>query len=94
MPDAELAETVSRELQQIMGMQGEPAITFINRWERAIPQYQIGHLEIIRHIEDFENQHKGIILGGNYRGGISVSDCIISAKWIADQVKDRISLPV
>ncbi len=91
LPDSELQATVHGELEKFMGVHGDPVITFINRWEKAIPQYQLGHLEIIKQIEEFENSHKGIILGGNYRGGISVSDCVISANRISGQVKDLLS---
>lgn len=87
LPDKELVGTVHGELKEIMKIQGEPVVSFINRWERAIPQYQLGHGEIMKRIEDFEIRHKGLVLGGNYRGGISISDCIISAKRISDQVR-------
>jgi protoporphyrinogen/coproporphyrinogen III oxidase len=87
LPDKELLDTVHMELKKIMKINGDPSLSFINRWERAIPQYQIGHGEIIKEIENFEQNNRGFILGGNYRGGISVSDCIISAKRISGQVK-------
>lgn len=91
LPDNELIDTVNNELTDIMHIRGEPAMSFINRWERAIPQYQLGHGKIIKHIEAFENSNTGIILGGNYRGGISVSDCIISSKRIYEQVQTLLS---
>ncbi len=91
LPDDELLSTVRGELEELMNVHGDPVISFINRWERAIPQYQLGHLEIIKQIEEFENRYPGLILGGNYRGGISVSDCIISAKGISERVKSLLT---
>ena len=94
LPDEELLNTVHLELKRIMNIRDEPSLSFIHRWDRAIPQYRLGHNEIIRHIENFEEKHKGLVLGGNYRGGISVSDCIISAKRISDQVKSLLNYEV
>jgi oxygen-dependent protoporphyrinogen oxidase len=91
LADAEILDTVHRELIQLMNIKGLPAMSFINRWPKAIPQYQLGHDKIINHIESFESQNKGIILGGNFRGGISVSDCVISAHRIFEQAKKLLS---
>ena len=91
LPDEELLDAVKSEMKKIMKVTGEPTLSFINRWERAIPQYQLGHNNIVSDIEKFEERHKGLVLGGNYRGGISVSDCIISAKRIAGQVEMLLS---
>ena len=46
--------------------------------EKAIPQYQIGHVEAIRAVE--ENLPEGICLLGNYLEGVSVSDTVQLAK--------------
>jgi protoporphyrinogen/coproporphyrinogen III oxidase len=78
---------VRKEFEEIMNIQGEPIFTTNKFWSRAIPQYNIGYIEHENYFELFENQNKGIILGGNYRGGISVSDCIKNSEKIAERVK-------
>ncbi len=89
--DDELLETVHAELVDLMHFRGKPVLSYINRWERAIPQYQLGHNRIIKQIENFENRNHGLILGGNFRGGISVSDCVISAHGISGKVKSLLA---
>jgi oxygen-dependent protoporphyrinogen oxidase len=58
------------------------------RWERAIPQYTIGYLEHYRRMEDLEQRIPGLLLCGNYRGGISVGDCVMSAEAAARRVQE------
>ena len=52
-------------------------------WQRAIPQYTIGYVEHERYFEKFEQDNPGIFLSGNYRGGISVGDCIKNSEIIS-----------
>lgn len=81
--DTTLLQAVNHELQELMGVKGEPVIHHIARWERAIPQYHRGHLQIIGQIDQFEQRHPGLFVSGNYRNGISVGDCIIQSDIIS-----------
>jgi oxygen-dependent protoporphyrinogen oxidase len=74
------------EFQEIMGITGNPEFVDSRLWERAIPQYNLGHIEHIRSIEEFEKENSSILLGGNYRGGISVGDCVKSSALLVDKV--------
>jgi oxygen-dependent protoporphyrinogen oxidase len=71
---------VIREFQQVMQITGKPELVLERFWPKAIPQYNLGYPDLLQSIEGFESNHQGIILGGNYRGGISLSDCIKNAK--------------
>jgi len=85
--DARLIELVTQELHSIMNVNGKPLFAFVTRWEKAIPQYHLGHLSIIQNIEEFEQTRGGIFLSGNYRGGIAVGDCIINSERTAQRVQ-------
>jgi len=84
--EGELISLVRRELEDIMQLRGDPAYSRVTKWDRAIPQYQIGHLSIVKSIEEFEKLHPGLFLTGNYRGGISVGDCVTNSKTVSDSV--------
>jgi oxygen-dependent protoporphyrinogen oxidase len=86
--DDRLIRLVADELQIIMGIQADPVYSRIARWDRAIPQYNLGHLSIISGIEEFEKNHPGIFISGNFRGGISVGDCVISSEKTALRVQE------
>ncbi|MBI2428945.1 MAG: protoporphyrinogen oxidase [Ignavibacteriales bacterium] len=84
--DNELLSMVRDELQELMQINGGPVFTSITRWEKAIPQYHLGHLQIVEQMSKFEAEHPGLFLSGNYRGGISVSDCITQSEKVSDHV--------
>lgn len=84
--DDELLSVVTGELQELMHISGPPVYTHITRWEKAIPQYHLGHLNIVEKIAQFERRHPGLFLSGNYRDGISVSDCIIQSEKMCRQI--------
>ena len=83
-PDAELAAIVHGELQALAGARGEPLWTNVTRWTHAIPQYNLGHRERLRPVEDAERAFPGLFFCASYRGGVSVGDCIKSAHAMAE----------
>jgi oxygen-dependent protoporphyrinogen oxidase len=89
--DEELIEIVRKDLYDLMGIHKEPDVTVIQRWPKAIPQYTLDHKKVIQTIEDFERKEPGIYISGNFRGGISVGDCIKQANNISEQVAKAIS---
>ncbi len=64
------------EFKSIMNTKAEPVIVKSKMWTNAIPQYNIGYVEHENYFQKFESENPGIFLSGNYRGGISVGDCI------------------
>ena len=88
--DGELDRIVRQEIASLMGTTADPVYTRITRWSRAIPQYRPGHLALVAEIEQCELAHPGIFISGNFRGGISVGDCIISSDRTARSVLDHI----
>ncbi|MDH7605825.1 MAG: protoporphyrinogen oxidase, partial [Melioribacter sp.] len=71
-----LIDLVLIEFKEIMNINSDPILIKEKLWEKAIPQYNIGYIEHENYFEKFEKENPGLILSGNYRGGISVGDCI------------------
>jgi oxygen-dependent protoporphyrinogen oxidase len=84
--DKDLQNVVLKDLRELMGVEGEPVFSRIIRWERAIPQYNLGYHRILEMIDQLEAAIPGLLLCSNYRGGIAVGDCVMSAKRTADAV--------
>lgn len=76
------------EFEEIMKISGAPVYSSKRFWERAIPQYTIGYVEHENYFDHFEKSSKGIFLSGNYRGGISVGDCIKNAEIVVEKIKN------
>ena len=77
---------VQSELGSIMNVAGPPVYSQINRWDKAIPQYNIGYSSILRSLDQCEKNNPGLFFCSNYRGGISVGDCIVSADRTARDI--------
>jgi oxygen-dependent protoporphyrinogen oxidase len=58
----------------------------ITRYERAIPQYALGHAARVERIESALREVPGLWIAGNYLRGISLGDCIKQAEHIASEV--------
>jgi oxygen-dependent protoporphyrinogen oxidase len=74
--DTELLDRVQRELGKLLEVKGPPRFSAITRWPQAIPQYTFGHLQRIAVLEAAERELPGLHFCANYRGGVSISDCI------------------
>lgn len=79
-----------REFEIIMNISAEPVSISKRFWPKAIPQYNLGYVEHENFFDHFEKDNKGIILGGNYRGGISIGDCIKNAEAVVQKIKSLI----
>jgi oxygen-dependent protoporphyrinogen oxidase len=86
LADAELVTVAHSELQKVLGISGEPRVVTVTRWERAIPQYDIGHAERVRRIEELLRDRRGLHLIGNYLHGVSTGDCIKEADRAAKEI--------
>lgn len=83
-----LIKKVIEEFQELMQIEAKPVYNSMKMWEKAIPQYNIGYIEHENYFNEFEKKHKGIILGGNYRGGISVGDCVKNSVEVFKKLKE------
>ena len=83
LSDERIIQTTLDELKSIMQLSGNPVYLHLTRWQKSIPQYEIGYQHKIDALAQFEESLPGIVLAGNYRGGISVGDCIQNAHEIA-----------
>lgn len=70
--------TVLAELNRLLGVTGTPTFKHRTAWKHAIPQYGLDYQNVLDALTDVENNHPGIHFAGNYRGGISVGDCIVN----------------
>lgn len=89
LPDDALVDLVRDDLSALLGVQGEPVFRRVIRWPRAIPQYNLGHGEIISPLEKLEAAHPGLHFVGNYRGGIAAGQCIRNGLRLAEEIGAR-----
>jgi oxygen-dependent protoporphyrinogen oxidase len=90
LDDGPLTTAVHRELARLLGARAEPLWSEVIRWPRAIPQYTLGHLERLAAVEDAERARPGLFFCANYRGGVSIGDCVKAGHSIAERVSTHL----
>lgn len=89
MPDDGLIERVLADLGPLLGIRGAPVFRHLTRWPRAIPQYELGHLERLAEIDRVLARFPGLHLRANWRDGISLGDCVANARALAERLAGR-----
>ncbi|MFK7909409.1 MAG: protoporphyrinogen oxidase [Akkermansiaceae bacterium] len=79
-------ETVLAELKRLLGVDGKPTFRHKTSWSKAIPQYGLGYQSVLDALENVEKEHSGLHFAGNYRGGISVGDCIVNGLELGKRI--------
>ena len=77
-PDARLRDAVLQDLRLLLGLTGTPTLCHVSRHPNAMPQYHVGHLAHVQHLEAAARRWPGLALAGNAYHGIGVPDCIRS----------------
>lgn len=88
--DRALLASVHAELAELLGARAAPRWARVRRWQRAIPQYSLGHLLRMDALAAAEGALPGLYFCANYRGGIAVGDCVKSAHLMAERVAARL----
>jgi len=86
LTDDELIVVVRRELKALMGLDAEPILTRIYRWEKANPQYDVEHLTLVKHIFDLCQEVPGLYLTGSAYEGVGIPDCIRQGQQTAEKL--------
>ena len=74
---------VRKDLERIMGFDREPEKAKVYRWEKANPQFTVGHAERLSRMQERLSAQPGLILaGGSYRG-VGVPECVRSGREAA-----------
>jgi protoporphyrinogen/coproporphyrinogen III oxidase len=84
--DSDLIAIAQTELQSLIGLSGQPKLAKVVRWNQAMPQYNVGHLDRVDRIEKAMNNHPGLHLLGNWKGGVGIAPVIASARSLAKQI--------
>jgi oxygen-dependent protoporphyrinogen oxidase len=84
LSDDKIRAIVARELGELLGIRGEPNLFLVQRWRAAMPQYHLGHVDLVKRINDRIAQHSGLALAGNAYDGVGVPQCIRSARRAAE----------
>ncbi|HYM00150.1 MAG TPA: protoporphyrinogen oxidase, partial [Blastocatellia bacterium] len=68
----------------------DPYVVGITRYERAIPQFNVGHAARLRRIREILEGIPGLHLIGNYISGVSTGDCLKDGDRLAKEIAQKI----
>jgi protoporphyrinogen/coproporphyrinogen III oxidase len=86
LDDAALLHLVREDLGAVLGITSAPLLARIYRWERANPQYRVGHLERVEAMEQLLASYPGLFLTGSAYRGVGVPDCIHQGVLTAERI--------
>ena len=86
MSDAELKPLVLGELTRLLQIRGEPCYCNIARWPGTMPQYHVGHKELVARIESRVSALPNLASAGNAYHGVGVPDCIHGGELAAERI--------
>jgi protoporphyrinogen/coproporphyrinogen III oxidase len=87
LSDKELGQIVGEELKSILNIKTFPNLVKVYKYQRAIPQYNLGHLARLAIIESELKSQPNLYLASNYLQGVSVPDCVSRGKKLANSIK-------
>jgi protoporphyrinogen/coproporphyrinogen III oxidase len=82
LSDQELSDAAARDLRRIVGTPFPPEAFRVSRWQRGLPEYRVGHLDLIERIEVALRSLPVALAGASYRGS-GIPDCVAQGESAA-----------
>ncbi len=79
-PDDKIADHICGELARVMQISAPPVELRVQRYARALPQYNLGHARTIDRLAQLTANQPGLFLAGNYLAGPSIGACFKQAQ--------------
>jgi protoporphyrinogen/coproporphyrinogen III oxidase len=86
--EKDLLALAKEELNLTLGITAEPLLSRVFLWDKAMPQYNLGHPETLKRIDAALEKYPSLALAGNGYRGIGIPDCIHSGELAADRVHE------
>lgn len=86
MSDEALQQKIVSELGTLLQLRQPPVMQHFSRWEKAIPQLNIGHRQVRTAMQAFEERFPGVYISGNYMSGVAIPAIIQHAGGLAERL--------
>ena len=78
--EEQLVESAQQQLRELLGVNGKPIFAQVARWENKMPQYHVGHVQLVDKIELELSKTPNLEIAGNAYRGVGIPLCIRNAK--------------
>ena len=86
LADQEIVKVACADLGYFLGVTAPPLFTSLTRWPDSMPQYHLGHLNLVAAIESALARLPALALAGNSLHGVGIPDCIDSGEKAAESI--------
>jgi oxygen-dependent protoporphyrinogen oxidase len=83
LPAGDLIGLGREEFAELLGAKGDPVLARVRHWPCGLPQYRVGHRDLLRVLDGLPQRQPGLYLTGNYLAGVSVAACVAHASRAA-----------
>lgn len=93
LPNQQLIELAHGEVAQLLKIKGQPIMQHVVRRMEAMPQYHVGHKQLIAEINDRVELYPTLALAGSSLSGVGVPGCIASGQTAAARIVAALNAP-
>jgi len=87
----EIPALVHREIGPILSIRSQPIFSNVQIYERALPQYNLGHAARIANLDRQSSSLLNLKLVGNYLRGPAIGACIDQALAVAEEIRSGVA---
>jgi oxygen-dependent protoporphyrinogen oxidase len=91
--DEDLVAAVRADLAELTGVTATPLDSVVTRWGGGLPQYGVGHLDVVAEIERAVADVPGLAVAGAALHGVGLPGCVASAESAAARIVEQLSVP-
>ncbi len=84
-PDEDLVQACARHLTAVLPLPATPEHSAVVRWPKAMPQYEVGHLDRVARIR--AALPPSVFVAGQPYDGVGIPDCVRAAGRVADAIE-------
>ena len=86
--DETIKQRAWEQVCELLEVTGEPELMELFRWDGKMPQYHLGHVELVDKIQNLSDRHSGFELAGNAYRGVGIPACVESGETAAQRIFD------
>jgi oxygen-dependent protoporphyrinogen oxidase len=90
LPTEKLLALAHSEIAPLLAIRNHPVLSHVSPYQRAIPQYNLGHLDRLSSLKNQLRRFPNLWITGNYMQGPAVGACVEHAQLVAQQVTERL----
>jgi oxygen-dependent protoporphyrinogen oxidase len=84
--ESDLLALAKEELKLTLGITADSLLSRVFLWNKAMPQYNLGHPDTLKRIDVALEKYPGLALAGNGYRGIGIPDCIHSGELAVNKI--------